>query len=221
MFTGMSINTCDTKMGSGVIDVFSNYYPERLGKIVCLNHNPIFHGLYQAVKVFIDPNTAQKMKLVRNKEKMVKNFKKLFSDELSEWLQEEIRLNKVEPIPESQVRFWEGNADHDPRGCPSYVKEYVEPLVGTTICKVTTPLPHPNLVDQCEGKELTPYDPEEEKERKKREEKEKEEQEKERKAKEKEEEKKKKEEEKANGTSEDDVFSLSNIMKKLKPDTTN
>ena len=45
--------------------------------------------------MFIDPKTTAKMKFLASKENAQKNFKKLFDEELSKWLTEEIRLNKA------------------------------------------------------------------------------------------------------------------------------
>ena len=48
--SGMSLPSCNPKLGYGISQIFSNYYPERLGMIICLHHNPIFHGVWNAIK---------------------------------------------------------------------------------------------------------------------------------------------------------------------------
>ncbi|CAC5357538.1 unnamed protein product [Mytilus coruscus] len=64
--TGMTIQACNPKLGYGVTQVMANHYPERLGLVICVNHNPVFQGIWKAMKVFIHPNTSSKVKLVKN-----------------------------------------------------------------------------------------------------------------------------------------------------------
>lgn len=50
-------------------------------------------------------------------------------EETIEWLRREVDLNKRTPFPDSQLRFWEAPSspsEHDPRGTPAYVAEYIE-----------------------------------------------------------------------------------------------
>ena len=126
----MTLSSCNPKLGYGVTNVLSNHYPERLGLVICLNHSPVFHGVWKAIKQFLHPQTAAKVKLVRSKGKMAELFSQLFDAELSSWLQEEIALNKQKPLPKAQVEFWSppssSSEAHDPRGCPAYVSRYLE-----------------------------------------------------------------------------------------------
>lgn len=126
----MTLSSCNPKLGYGVTNVLSNHYPERLGLVVCLNHSPVFHGVWKAIKQFLHPQTTAKVKLVRSKGKTAELFSKLFDAELSSWLQEEIALNKQKPLPKTQVEFWSppssSSEAHDPRGCPAYVSRYLE-----------------------------------------------------------------------------------------------
>ena len=48
---GMSINSCNPRLGYGVTQVMSNHYPERLGLVIILNHSPVFQGVLRAIKV--------------------------------------------------------------------------------------------------------------------------------------------------------------------------
>lgn len=147
----MKTNSCNPKLGHGVTQVMSSHYPECLGLVICINHNPVFQGVYKAIKVFLDPNTAAKVVLVGNKKKRLELFNKRFPPELTDWLTQEIKLNKQEPIPESQTQFWlppEVAEAHDPRGCPSYIREHIlplqEPMPGAA--SVARQKPHPNIL---------------------------------------------------------------------------
>jgi len=132
------------------------YYPERLGIVICIHHNPVFQGVWNAFKVFLDPHTAAKMQMLRKKTKFREAFFRLFDDELATWLLAEVKLNKRRPLLASQRHFWKGvgstacTADvssrettkketieelasrHDPRGCPSYVRQYIEPYLSNS-----------------------------------------------------------------------------------------
>ncbi|KAK7114039.1 phosphatidylinositol transfer protein 3-like [Littorina saxatilis] len=176
--TGMTLSSCNPKLGYGVTNSLSNHYPERLGQVVCLNHSPVFHGVWKAIKQFLHPQTAAKVKLVRSKSKMTDLFSRLFSAELSHWLLEEIALNKQKPLSKPQVEFWNppssstGKPLHDPRGTPTYVTQYLEtfkkacqsdsdggsPNLATPLGNEATPFhvhkPHPNIVDHLTGREV-------------------------------------------------------------------
>ena len=82
-------------------------------------------------------------------------FETIFPDELTTWLLEEIRLNKEKHISILQRQFWlppPYKEAHDPRGCPSYVRDYIEPYLS----KADDPnahKPHPNIIDYLRGKE--------------------------------------------------------------------
>lgn len=153
----MTLSACNPKLGYGVTQIMSNHYPERLGMVICLNHNPVFQGVWNAIKVFLHPNTVAKMQLMRSKKKVKELFSKYFSEELCQWLLDEIKLNKRKPTVKSQREFWgkpeEADA-HDPRGCPSYVAQYVDPYVDCSKQKdsvLTLHKPHPNIVDKLQG----------------------------------------------------------------------
>lgn len=91
---------------------------------------------------------------MRSKAKVKLLFDRLFSEELSAWLLQEIRLNKKKPLSRSQREFWSaplgGPGEHDPRGCPSYVAQYIENYPDR-FRSSTEPLlvhrPHPNIVE--------------------------------------------------------------------------
>ncbi|KAK6185894.1 hypothetical protein SNE40_008032 [Patella caerulea] len=151
--TGMTLSACNPKLGYGVTQALADHYPERLGLVICINHNAVFHGVWHAIKGFLHPQTVAKMKLIRSKRKVMHAFEKYFSPELMDWLVKEIKLNKQKPLPASQKEFWNAQAGgHDPRGCPSYIKEYVEPYVNSDPETRPSHKPHPNIIDTARGK---------------------------------------------------------------------
>jgi len=144
----MTLAACNPRVGHGLTSAMGTYYPERLGLVVCIHHNPVFQAVWNALKIFLDPNTAAKMQMVRKKSKFHEAFFQLFDEELVTWLMDEVKLNKRRPMLASQRQFWKGvNAyntvppttkevttaavasRHDPRGCPSYVRQYIEPYL--------------------------------------------------------------------------------------------
>lgn len=150
--SGMTLTACNPKLGYGVTQVMSNHYPERLGLVICLNHSPVFQGVWKAIKVFLHPNTVAKMKLVRSKDKYLKMFQNYFDDEFTDWLMEEIRLNKQKPLSKTQAEFWNcpgEQSKHDPRGCPSYIAKYIDNFDSADTSSIHRP--HPNIVDSKSG----------------------------------------------------------------------
>ena len=149
----MSLPACSPKLGYGVTQVLSTHYPERLGLVICINHNPVFQGVWKAIKVFLHPTTAAKVQLVRGKQKIREMFDRHFSEEMAEWLMEEITLNKQRPLSQTQHDFWQPPADpnvHDPRGAPSYVRDYITNYASTKR-DINTHRPHPNVIDSILG----------------------------------------------------------------------
>ncbi|XP_064611503.1 protein real-time-like isoform X2 [Liolophura sinensis] len=156
--TGLTLPACNPKLGYGVTQIMASHYPERLGMVICINHNPVFQGIWKAIRVFLHSNTISKMKLIRSKDKVVQTFQRYFPEELTTWLIEEISLNKRHPLPGPQATFWEKPAAisaHDPRGCPSYVTRYIDPCVADKRRKNSSGQcdhrPHPNIVDSIQG----------------------------------------------------------------------
>lgn len=178
--TGMTLAACNPRVGHALTQAMATYYPERLGLVICIHHNAVFHGVWNAFKIFLDPNTAAKMQLLRKKPKFREAFIRLFDEELATWLMEEVKLNKRRPMLASQRQFWKGvetsnsptnskpttpttkNAieelasSHDPRGCRSYVQQYIEPYLANHARNSEDRLstlhqPHPNIVDELRG----------------------------------------------------------------------
>lgn len=79
-FTGFSFSTkISTKTAREIIHILQGHYPERLG--IAILHNPprIFQAFYKAIKYFLDPKTAQKVKFVYpNSKDSVELMKSLF-----------------------------------------------------------------------------------------------------------------------------------------------
>lgn len=153
-FAGMKVSTCNPRLGLAVERILTKHYPERLGVLVCLNHGFLFQTFWRAAKPFMDQKTISKVYIHRSKEKINEEFTELFPDDLKYWLLEEIRLNQASPLSETQMQFWKfcGHAgrDHDPRGCPSYVKECLDefPINDYKDGKPNVYLPHPNLLQE-------------------------------------------------------------------------
>ena len=101
---------------------------------------------------------------------MKETFDEHFSEEMREWLLAEMKLNKQEPLPQGQMHFWEqpkNDCDHDSRGCPCYVSQYIDTLSSTeeeleqgAAC-AKTHRPHPNIIDVFHNKitEVLPRSP--------------------------------------------------------------
>ncbi|KAF6769562.1 hypothetical protein AHF37_12167 [Paragonimus kellicotti] len=158
----MTLPCCNHKIGRQFSQTFGSNYPEHLYRFFLVHHNPVLQGVWKAIRVFVDPNTVKKVKLVK-KDKIDRVFDEAFGSETSTWLKEELRLNRTD-ISEAQRRFWEGprlKGTHDPRGTHSYVKNYVkkyiEPLENRRKTNPTelltratlgqrTHLPHPNIL---------------------------------------------------------------------------
>ena len=152
------MSACSPKLGYGLTNVMSNYYPERLGLVICLNHNRVFQGVWNAFKVFLHPNTIAKMQLLRSKKKIKDLFERHFNEELIDWLNEEIRLNKSSKLTKSQRAFWSKPEDskiHDPRGTTSYVQKYV---ANCEESECNGHKPHPNILDELSGKTINVSD---------------------------------------------------------------
>ncbi|VEL36265.1 unnamed protein product [Protopolystoma xenopodis] len=111
---------------------------------------------------FIDPRTVRKLKLLKKSSKLRAFFDEIFDPELGSWLLDEIQLNKQIVEHEGQLRFWEPSpsdqvsniTSHDPRGCPTYVENYVEIFKKEPLKPglLDVHLPHPNVLDFVTGK---------------------------------------------------------------------
>ncbi|XP_070575173.1 phosphatidylinositol transfer protein 3-like [Ptychodera flava] len=159
--TGMPTSAyTNPKAGYTAFQTLSNHYPERLGKMIIFNYDTIFEGIFKTLRFFLNSNTIDKVLLHRNPEKIDSLFREMFDEELVHWIHEESNLNKEEPLTDLQQCFWKmpnNPADHDPRGCRTYIHKYldtyykdataVESLVLTIVPKTRKHKPHPNILD--------------------------------------------------------------------------
>lgn len=79
-FTGFSFSTkLSIKTARDIIQILQNHYPERLGIAFLYNPPRIFQAFFKAIKYFLDPKTAQKVKFVYpNNKDSVELMKSLF-----------------------------------------------------------------------------------------------------------------------------------------------
>ncbi|CAK8562272.1 unnamed protein product [Lathyrus sativus] len=82
-FTGFSFGTnIAVKTARDIIHILQNHYPERLAIAFLYNPPRIFQAFWKAVKYFLDPKTAQKVKFVYlNNKDSVELMKSLFDME--------------------------------------------------------------------------------------------------------------------------------------------
>lgn len=70
---------------------------------------------------------------------------------------DEIKLNKHKPLSKTQTEFWNPPKDenaHDPRGCSSYVKKYIDAQMRPSDTSFLHK-PHPNITDSLRGEVKT------------------------------------------------------------------
>ncbi len=125
---GLSMAACNPTLARAVNHIVAEHYPERMGLVIVINHGIVFEGIWRGMRLFIHPRTASKLRLCRG-DKVETTFQELFSDDLRVWLLKEMELNGQRTVSPAQLQFWRKPADsgaHDPRGCPSYVCQYIE-----------------------------------------------------------------------------------------------
>lgn len=147
-FTGMKVSACNPRLARATEYLMSNHYPERLGAFVCVNHGVLFHAFWKAVKHFIPAATVKKVHMERHHDKIDSLFSELFPEELKLWLYEEIRLNKLHPMPEHQKEFWTPKSQgHDTRGCKSYIEKYLKNTdIEEEKAECNSYRPHPSIL---------------------------------------------------------------------------
>nr|CDS20754.1 retinaldehyde binding protein [Echinococcus granulosus] len=156
----MTLPCCNPNLGKKMASVFSNYYPERLGAAVIVNHKAIFQSIWRTIRKFLDPVTARKVIFLKQKtsqkhssnpekksKRLSEGLRELCDEATAQWLETEIQMNRE--INENQMRFWEkpSGGAHDPRGTEAFVREFIDcgnPPNGF--------MPHPNIVDMVCGK---------------------------------------------------------------------
>ncbi|MFQ6623473.1 hypothetical protein Gotur_004424 [Gossypium turneri] len=69
-FTGFSLNTSiPIKVARDIVYILQGHYPERLAVAFLCNPPKVFEAFYKAIKYFLDPKTAQKVKFVYSRNK--------------------------------------------------------------------------------------------------------------------------------------------------------
>eukprot|EP00118_Oscarella_pearsei_P002859 m.11961 g.11961 ORF g.11961 m.11961 type:complete len:308 (+) comp23697_c1_seq2:82-1005(+) len=148
--TGMFLAACSPKVAYCVNQILSKHYPERLAVALCVNSGYLMRGAFAAIKPFLAAKTAAKMQFmpVPVTEESLRSQE--VGEELTQWLMEEIQLNAQRSLSDAQKHFWEAPKGdmHDPRGCDSYVKQFVLPFPALLAEREEEEVhqPHPNIV---------------------------------------------------------------------------
>ena len=128
VIAGLTMAACSPSLARAVNHVVAEHYPERMGLVIGVNHGIIFEGIWRGMRLFIHPRTSSKLQLCRGAH-INTTFQELFPDDLRVWLQEEMELNSQRSVSTAQMQFWRKpvhSGIHDPRGCPSYVSQYID-----------------------------------------------------------------------------------------------
>ncbi|XP_071784597.1 uncharacterized protein [Asterias amurensis] len=126
--SGLTMAACNPMLARAVNHVVAEHYPERMGLVIVVNHGIVFEGIWRGMRLFIHPRTASKLRLCRG-DKVATTFQELFPADLCVWFLKELELNAQRMVSPAQLQFWRKPADsdvHDPRGCPSYVSQYID-----------------------------------------------------------------------------------------------
>lgn len=154
---GMFMSACNPRVAYGVNQTVSVHYPERLGLVLCINSGMLMRGAWAAIKPFIAPQTAAKLRFIPSPLTTDSFLNEHIGQELASWLVEESTLNCERPMRESQRTFWAvppKTEPHDPRGCRSYVEEFLLPYYSTLKEKgeLIVHHPHPNIIPALKGR---------------------------------------------------------------------
>jgi hypothetical protein len=137
--------------------LFSRHYPELLGTALIINAPRIFSALWSWVERFVDPNTVAKVRFVNGTRETIRPvLQEIFPDDLAEWLEEEIVLNKKSKLIPQQSTWWEPpphGADHDPRASPFMLHCYCDPQAPRNVSSERSTHPrqyqHGDLLASC------------------------------------------------------------------------
>mmetsp|Transcript_25162 Transcript_25162/g.51180 ORF Transcript_25162/g.51180 Transcript_25162/m.51180 type:complete len:295 (-) Transcript_25162:120-1004(-) len=93
-FNGFGFKNLNPQIALAANNLFSVYYPERLGLFVIVGAPRMFDALWKMVAPVLDPLTAQKIAFCKkDPESMKKLFSEHFDDELLQWCLTEIAQN--------------------------------------------------------------------------------------------------------------------------------
>lgn len=150
--TGMFVSACNPRIAYAVNQVVSYHYPERLGLVLGLNAGMLMKGAWAAIKPFIASRTASKLRFLPSPLTADSFMNEKIGKELAMWLVEEAELNAEKPLRQSQNVFWEApprTESHDPRGCRTYVDQFLLPYYSTLAEKgeLAVHKPHPDMIE--------------------------------------------------------------------------
>lgn len=150
-FSGFSLRAVDTSTASGVIRVVSEYYPERLAKVIVVNAPSLFVPAWRALRLLVDPRTTSKVAFVSSHTETRKVLHEILPADDADWVMAELTVNLQRPLPFAQScdGFWRPPApgvEHDPRGARSYVERYLAGGEGPQLHQ-----PHPNIALHLAG----------------------------------------------------------------------
>eukprot|EP00617_Octactis_speculum_P026427 CAMPEP_0185759056 /NCGR_PEP_ID=MMETSP1174-20130828/17750_1 /TAXON_ID=35687 /ORGANISM="Dictyocha speculum, Strain CCMP1381" /LENGTH=447 /DNA_ID=CAMNT_0028439203 /DNA_START=29 /DNA_END=1374 /DNA_ORIENTATION=- len=92
---GFGMEHCSMHTASVACKWFGTYLPERLGQIVLLKPSSMFKVMHSIVSRFIDPESATKIKPLRNEKEVDSYFSENFNESTSEWLKQVAKLQPV------------------------------------------------------------------------------------------------------------------------------
>jgi hypothetical protein len=161
--SGFSFRHADPRLAQHMGPLFAQHYPERLGLALIINAPRIFTSFWGLVRKFVDPNTVAKVQFVKTGPDLRATLDRVCNAEMAEWLETEIQENSHKRLSETQQRWWQApelsggapsagtaHRQHDPRACPSFVSEYLDPTCPP--CGGTRRgdhRPHPSIREQC------------------------------------------------------------------------
>lgn len=118
------LHDSNPSMGIGVIRTIQDHFPERLGKMMCINPPTMFWVLYRLLKPVVDPVTLTKVEFVYTEDKpsVYDSFPKLFPKYLREFLYDSYHRSRRN-LPAAPL-VWYPN----PTGYPTNYEERKEQL---------------------------------------------------------------------------------------------
>lgn len=111
-------------MGVSVIQTIQRHFPERLGKMICVNPPTLFWGLWKLFSPFVDPPTKEKVEFLYTEDKpsVYDRFSKIFPEALCQYLYDALDRSKYN-IPADPL-IWHPSS----LGYPSNYEERKEEL---------------------------------------------------------------------------------------------
>lgn len=99
--------------------LFSRHYPELLGTALIINAPRLFSAVWSWIERFVDANTVAKVRFVSGTREAIRPvLQEMFPDDLAQWLEDEVMLNRRSRLSAEQTSWWKApphGCDHDPR----------------------------------------------------------------------------------------------------------